>query len=56
MNVAAEIQQISGPKLVDWKKELASNETIKNKIKAIRTEVHDFARKFRMPGVPTHKF
>lgn len=51
--LALEIQSISGPKLVDWKKELASNEDFKTKIKTIREEVHQFARQFKMPGIPS---
>jgi glycine hydroxymethyltransferase len=48
--LAIEVQNISGPKLVDWRKELETNETIQKSIAALRTEVEEFAVKFPLPG------
>ena len=48
-NLAREIQKISGPKLVDFKKELSGIE-FKTRIEDLRRKVENFASKFPMPG------
>lgn len=48
--LALEIQKISGPKLVDWKKELGSNAEIGIKLEALKSKVTDFASGFPLPG------
>ncbi len=54
LQIAGEIQSFSGPKLVDWKKHLASESTFQEKIAHLREEVETFADYFIMPGHPTY--
>merc|ERR1712202_73283 len=49
IELAIEIQQSSGPKLVDFKKFLV-NEKFTGKIKAVKDDVEKFAIQFRLPG------
>merc|ERR1711887_396531 len=49
MELAVEIQQSSGPKLVDFKKSL-HDEKFTVKIKALKNDVENFAFQFRLPG------
>merc|ERR1719381_8469 len=49
MNLAVEIQQASGPKLVDFKKWLG-DANFASKVAALKGEVEAFASKFRLPG------
>ncbi len=48
--LAVEIQQVSGPKLVDWKKTLETNDKFKAKVQALKEEVEAFAGGFPLPG------
>ena len=48
--IGIEAQKISGPKLVDWRKELEVNEGIKKSIDSLKKEVEEFAVKFPLPG------
>ncbi len=48
--IALEIQSVSGPKLVNWKKCLASESTFQEKIAHLRKDVESFAESFDMPG------
>ena len=41
----------SGPKLVDFKKELMENPDFVTKIQQLRKEVHDFSSVFPVPGL-----
>jgi len=49
MELAVEIQQASGPKLVEFKKFL-SDEKFAGKVSSLQKEVEEFAIKFRLPG------
>merc|ERR1711894_50064 len=49
--LALEIQSVSGPKLVDWKKELVKEENAP-KIQAIKDDVEALALQFPLPGRP----
>jgi hypothetical protein len=48
--LAKEIQVISGPKLVDWKAQMAANEGFKGQISALKATVEKFALRFPLPG------
>ena len=48
-NLALEIQMASGPKLADWKKELAKSENTQ-KITDLKNKVEKFALQFPLPG------
>ena len=48
--IAIDVQKISGPKLVDWRKELDTNDVIKESIQNLKNEVEEFAVKFPLPG------
>ena len=48
--IAIEAQKLSGPKLVDWRKVVDSDEGIKQSIHNLKLEVEDFASKFPLPG------
>lgn len=50
LNLAVEIQAVSGPKLVDYKKVLHENSEFGAKIDALRQQVEDFAMQFPLPG------
>jgi len=47
--LALDLQAVSGPKLVDWKKELAKAENVA-KVEAIKADVEALALKFPLPG------
>ena len=49
-NLALEVQKISGPKLVEWRKELEGNQEIQGKISTLKQEIETFALKFPLPG------
>merc|ERR1712168_1211535 len=49
MELALEIQQASGPKLVEFKKFLC-DEKFAGKVSSLQKEVEEFAIKFRLPG------
>jgi glycine hydroxymethyltransferase len=49
LKLAAEIQEASGPKLVDFKIALSSLQN-KEKVQTLRTEIETFALQFRLPG------
>ena len=49
--LALDLQAVSGPKLVDWKKELAKEEN-GPKIQAIKDDVEALALQFPLPGRP----
>lgn len=46
-----EVMVASGPKLVDFKKELLENEKFTSKMQQLRKEVHDFSSQFSLPGL-----
>jgi len=48
--LALDIQKISGPKLVDWKKELENNIEMKAKISALKSDIEKYALQFPLPG------
>ncbi len=48
--IALEIQAVSGPKLVDWKKVLENDAGVKSKLEALHQKVIDFALRFPLPG------
>ncbi|XP_046386265.1 serine hydroxymethyltransferase isoform X2 [Ischnura elegans] len=52
--LAKEIQKVSGPKLVDFKKVLAEDPTFHAKASQLRTEVENFSEKFPIPGLPDY--
>jgi len=47
--LALDLQAVSGPKLVDWKKELTKAESVA-KVEAIKADVEALALKFPLPG------
>ena len=47
--LALEIQARSGPKLVDWKRELMTDE-FQEKVASIKKEIEELALKFPLPG------
>jgi len=49
VKLAVEIQSVSGPKLVDFKR-VVEDDQFKDKIQSLRTEVETFACNFRLPG------
>lgn len=50
LSLAKEIQEISGPKLVDFKVCLHKNDTIVGKVAALKKQVEDYSAQFFMPG------
>nr|XP_022916949.1 serine hydroxymethyltransferase isoform X1 [Onthophagus taurus] len=54
LKLGLEISVISGPKLVDYKKVIESNEEIKGKIALLKKEVEEFCEKFPLPGLPEY--
>ncbi|XP_026468365.1 serine hydroxymethyltransferase, cytosolic isoform X1 [Ctenocephalides felis] len=52
--LSKEITAISGPKLVDFKKVLHSDDVIQNKIKNLRNDVAQYSQKFPLPGYPEY--
>ena len=51
LELALEIQDISGPKLADFKRVVNTNEVIIGKIKDLRNEIEAFAKSFPLPGL-----
>ncbi|KYM87473.1 Serine hydroxymethyltransferase, cytosolic [Atta colombica] len=54
LKLSKEVTAISGPKLVDFKKILSTDENIKTKIAALKEEVEIFSRQFSIPGHETY--
>ena len=51
--LALEIQNVSGPKLVEWRRVLAAPEYVA-KVSEIKKEVETMALKFPLPGKPEY--
>lgn len=51
LQLGQEVQKVSGPKLVDFKKELTENSTFSKKIDELRKGVHAFSSTFPIPGM-----
>ncbi|XP_026286324.1 serine hydroxymethyltransferase [Frankliniella occidentalis] len=51
LKLGLEVAKASGPKLVDYKKEMTENTAFSSKIEKLRQEVHEFSRKFSLPGL-----
>lgn len=54
LTLAKEVSDLSGPKLVDFKKALEQNDSIKRKVEALRSEIQAYSEKFPMPGYPDY--
>ncbi|XP_011643016.1 serine hydroxymethyltransferase, cytosolic isoform X1 [Pogonomyrmex barbatus] len=54
LKLSKEVSDISGPKLVDFKKVLSTDENIKMKIADLRKEVETFSKQFSIPGHETY--
>ncbi|XP_077263464.1 serine hydroxymethyl transferase isoform X1 [Temnothorax americanus] len=54
LQLSKEVSAISGPKLVDYKRVLNTDENIKAKVAALREEVETFSRQFSIPGHETY--
>lgn len=54
LKLSKEVSAISGPKLVDFKRVLNTDEIIKVKVAALKEEVETFSRQFSMPGNETY--
>ncbi|XP_076291251.1 serine hydroxymethyl transferase [Lasioglossum baleicum] len=52
--LAKEVTKISGPKLVDFKRVLSTDECVKEKVLALKKEVETFCSKFPLPGHETY--
>ncbi|XP_017881116.1 serine hydroxymethyltransferase, cytosolic isoform X2 [Ceratina calcarata] len=48
--LSKEVTKISGPKFVDFKEVLSTNEDIKAKVSALKEEVEAFSKQFPIPG------
>jgi len=48
--LAVEVEKVTGPKLVDWKKRVKEDPDTVQKVNAIKEEVEKFAVTFRLPG------
>lgn len=51
LQLGKEVMVASGPKLVDFKKELLENPKFSPKMQQLRKEVHDFSSQFSLPGL-----
>lgn len=51
LQLGKEVMGASGPKLVDFKRELLENVKFSSKIEQLRKEVHDFSSQFSLPGL-----
>lgn len=51
LQLGKEIMKASGPKLVDFKKELLENPKFVTKVQQLRSEVQDFSNVFPLPGL-----
>lgn len=54
LKLSKEVTAISGPKLIDFKRVLSTDENIKTKIAALKEEVEIFSRQFSIPGHETY--
>ncbi|XP_006624902.1 serine hydroxymethyltransferase, cytosolic isoform X2 [Apis dorsata] len=52
--LSKEVSNISGPKLVDYKRVLNTDANIKAKVAALREEVETFSKQFPIPGFETY--
>ncbi|XP_076647483.1 serine hydroxymethyl transferase [Halictus rubicundus] len=52
--LAKEVTKISGPKVVDFKRVLSTDECIKQKVLALKDEVETFCSQFPLPGHETY--
>ena len=50
LSLVKEVSSISGPKLVDFKKVLTTDEAVKAKVAALKEEVVTFSKQFTIPG------
>jgi len=50
LKLSKEVSAISGPKLVDFKRILSTDEIIQTKVAALKKEVETFSRQFTIPG------
>lgn len=51
LQLAKEVSAVSGPKLIDFKSVLHSDENIVKKVDALRSDVETFSQSFPLPGV-----
>lgn len=49
--LAKEVQKVSGPKLVDFKRVLAEDPEFIKKVESLREEVVKFSESFPLPGL-----
>lgn len=54
LQLAKEISQVSGPKMVDFKKVIHENSEFANKVSALRDDVEKFSAQFVLPGYPEY--
>lgn len=54
LELALDIQKVSGPKLVDWKKTLTESTEFQDALKVLRSDIESFASQFPMPGHATY--
>lgn len=54
LKLAKEVSEISGPKLVDFKKVLHENADVKTKVASLKKAVADYSCQFPMPGLPEY--
>jgi glycine hydroxymethyltransferase len=52
--LSKEVVNVSGPKLVDFKRVLKEDNTISQKVNELREKVEAFSRTFPMPGYPDY--
>jgi glycine hydroxymethyltransferase len=50
LKLSKEVSAISGPKLIDFKRVLSTDENIQAKIAALKEEVEAFSKQFTIPG------
>ncbi|KAK3917268.1 Serine hydroxymethyltransferase, cytosolic [Frankliniella fusca] len=51
LKLGLEVAKKSGPKLVDYKKEMTENPVFSAKIQQLKQEVHEFSSQFPLPGL-----
>ena len=54
LSLVKEVSRISGPKLVDFKKVLTTDDAIKAKVATLKEEVETFSQQFSIPGLDTY--
>lgn len=54
LKLAKEISQVSGAKLVDFKKAIHENPEFVNKVTALRNDIEKFSTQFFLPGYPDY--